>query len=101
DGDGLPDSVQLSLPDGFEAWVTVNAQQGEVQVVVAAVTLPIQTLPSGQFMSIRLSRLSDDTPTLTLGNLSGGDATGATLPLQATGDVAPENFWLFFPFLLR
>jgi hypothetical protein len=54
--DGLPDAITLHLPESFQVAVRFNAndKQGELDIALADVAVPLAALPDGPLLSIAL-----------------------------------------------
>ncbi|MCB9156606.1 MAG: hypothetical protein H6645_05770 [Caldilineaceae bacterium] len=50
DGDGLPDALALHLPAGVQAWTQVS--DGQIQVALAGLSLPLPTLADGALATV-------------------------------------------------
>lgn len=98
-GDGLPDALDLNLPAGVQAWAQVR--DGQIQVVVAGLSLPLSTLPNGVLATATFS-VTGSSSTVRLTNASLGDANGAEVSVTTTdGTVGAGNRSIFLPLVTR
>ena len=103
DQDGVPDAVSLHVPAGMFKMVQYDAAQGQIQIMLSGVVLPMPLLADGQIASIQLTgsaQASGTSTPLTLTDVSLGDAEGNTVPaeVQTLPGSAPTPS-LFLPLI--
>jgi uncharacterized delta-60 repeat protein len=107
DQDGIVDAVGLTLPQGVQGWATVDASRGEVQVALAAVTLPSTPLAAGEVVQIRFTRVvagaATTMPDVTLHDLSAGNLNGQRIEiiLDAEAETPYQGLRLALPLIHR
>jgi Leucine-rich repeat (LRR) protein len=112
DGDGIPDSVSLDLPSGFDASISVDQadENGELDVFIGDLATPMSQLPDGVVVHLTFDvgdapegtiapvRFSEDPP------VSFGSVTGQSIPGQA-GDgsilIESRGYRTFIPVVMR
>jgi hypothetical protein len=92
DGDGIPDTVTLRVPDEFGASIAFDSSDvdGELDFLIADLFTPLGTLPDGTIATIRLDVVSDppaatkaavnfsQNPAVSFGDTLGQSIPGAT-----------------------
>ncbi|MEZ4662987.1 MAG: Ig-like domain-containing protein [Caldilineaceae bacterium] len=76
DGDGLPDALALHLPTGVQPWTQVR--DGEIQVALAGLQLPLSALADGALATATFD-VTGSGSAVRLTNVSLGDTNGADL----------------------
>lgn len=97
DQDGIPDAVHFTLPPGFTPIVAYDLADtdGELDVVVADVTAPLQALPDGVVAEVTLTMTAPtntDAPGASFSQsppASFGNTTGQSVPGSTTNGVMP------------
>lgn len=105
DEDGVPDAITLNAPAGMLRMAFYDAGAGEIQIVLAGMTVPLPILEDGIVANIQLigkATANGSLASVTLENVSLGDTEGGTLPV-AVELVAPEGSWhsLYLPVTIR
>jgi hypothetical protein len=89
-GDGLPDTVAVTIPAGFSQSVRWNGAAQRLEVALYGSSLPMPTLQDGVLATVMVDGVA--TPTLTQVSLS--DADGNDL-------LAPTRIGIFLPLIVR
>jgi hypothetical protein len=110
DADGIPDMLNLTLPDDFSATVQVDAEDtdGEVDILIADMNYPLAALPDGEVATLTITEVAappaDHTaasigtsPAASFGNTSGQSIAGIT---EDTSPAANDRF-IYLPFVVR
>ena len=99
DGDGLPDALALHLPAGVQAWTQVS--DGQIQVALAGLSLPLPTLADGALATVTFDLL-DSGSIVRLTNVSAGDTSGRDVDMKAEdGAVGVVNHSFFMPLVTK
>jgi uncharacterized repeat protein (TIGR01451 family) len=114
--DGVPDNITPSLPNVFKAGALfdVTDRDGELDIIVSQLSLPLRTLPAQTVFTVRFNakdaphnteaavRLSS-APAASFGNIHGRAATGITsdgsVLITAADATKPTN--VFLPLVTR
>lgn len=105
DEDGVPDAITLNAPAGMLRMAVYDAATGEIQIVLAGMTVPLPVLEDGIVANIQLvgkATASGSLASVVLEDVSLGDTEGGTVPV-AVELVAPEGSWhsLYLPVTIR
>ncbi|MEZ4683842.1 MAG: Ig-like domain-containing protein [Caldilineaceae bacterium] len=91
DGNGLPDSVQLHVPDGLITSAQYNAAESRIEIIITSLP-PFTLLTDGDLATVTLTVNADassGTTAVTLTNSSLGNDEGQSVPLEIhDGSVA-------------
>ena len=105
DADGVPDAITLNAPAEMLRIALYDPLTGEIQIVLAGMTMPLPVLEDGIVANIQLvgkAGASGSLSTIALEDVSLGDTEGGTLPVSVEL-VAPEGSWntLYLPVTIR
>ncbi|MEM7132441.1 MAG: PKD domain-containing protein [Chloroflexota bacterium] len=89
DGDGIPDDVIVHVPDSFTPSISYSQAAGQLQVMVADLSSPLEQLSDGPLLTIHLSEKepteADSLPvpmTFDSDMVSAGASNGQSIPVQ-------------------
>jgi hypothetical protein len=115
---GVSGAIQFDLPDGFQGSCSPDASdtEGEIDCFVLDPLVPLQALPDGDFLYLKLRTLdppgsttarvgfSENSPPPSFGNTSGGSVAGTTQDgsvFISDGGTPPSDAFGYVPLILR
>lgn len=105
DEDGVPDAITFNAPAGTLRMALYDAAKGEIQIVLAGVTVPLPVLEDGVVANIQLvgkANANGALATVALEDVSLGDTEGGVVPVTVEL-TPPEGSWhsLYLPVTIR
>ena len=80
--DGIPDAIVIEGPAEFLKLAQVSYLNDQVDFALVDTTAPLSTLADGLLVNVRFTRISAGTPKLTVANVSVGNDTAVTMPVE-------------------
>jgi hypothetical protein len=115
DGDGVPDALRLTTPDGFDlsATVDVSKTDGEIALFIGDLTPALAALPDGEMLNITFDLVGQPggtaavrvaaAPAVSFGTPQGTSLTGSGIDgaVRLTQDGTTDGTTLYLPFVRR